>query len=184
MKFLKLKILEDEWNGISLVDIAKEINFPLNNIADDRIYEEYYKRLKAKGYKLSDEWVDVKKKTSKFCTFIIEEYKKRTGCENPKILSVGAGLAIVEIPLIKNGYDLTLQECQPTSFDYLRNECLHTNIIISKDLQDVKSDLFDIIFCITSTYPLDDVTYLNLLKTMGVIETVTKKLKIPLNTNS
>ena len=32
MKFLKLKILEDEWNGISLVDIAKEINFPLTVI--------------------------------------------------------------------------------------------------------------------------------------------------------
>ena len=37
MKFLKLKILEDEWNGISLVDIAKEINFPLTVILSTNI---------------------------------------------------------------------------------------------------------------------------------------------------
>ena len=52
--------------------------------------------------------------------FIAQNAKSKFG-KDPKdlrVLSVGAGLGVVELPLIESGYRITLHEVQQDSLDY------------------------------------------------------------------
>ena len=167
MALFKPQIWETEWNGISLVDITKENRIPFDKVADNKVYREYYKKLEKNGFKLSQEWIEKKAKSAIFISEVVEKYLMKTNKKNPKILSIGAGLGIVELPLLLKGYDLTLQECQAISFNYLKNKVQHLpKTLICNDLSNVESSSFDVIFSLTSTYPLDDKTYLAFLQSM------------------
>ena len=163
---MKIKFWQEEWNNISLLEIAKSLNYPLNQVADYRIYEEYYNRLEKNGYKFQEGWLEAKWKTSFLIRSFIDDYGNIEDIKNPRVLYVGVGLGIIEAHLIEKGYDITLQECQEASFNYLRNKNLSAKMIISQNLMDIGGDSFDIVYSITSTYAMDDDVYLDFLKSM------------------
>src|SRR5690606_12986703 len=98
--------------------------------------------LRDKHFPLNDAWIEQKKDFSQGIVSILESRISK----QDKILSVGCGLGIVEIPLIESGYKVDLQECQNISIDYLKinfkDKFDKINFILSEDLSNIMSDTY------------------------------------------
>src|SRR3989338_8400710 len=68
---MKIKLFEDSWNGISVVDIARELKFPEGEIADSRIYNAFYAK---------------KRKTTEYLERALDSLRSVNGKNKPRIL--------------------------------------------------------------------------------------------------
>ena len=59
--FFEFPYYQSEWQGISLIEIAKEKNIPLDQVASHDFYKHFYTKLDETGYKLDASWVKKKK---------------------------------------------------------------------------------------------------------------------------
>ncbi len=152
---MRYRLYQTSWNGTSLVDIAIKKGIDCREIAKKDIYDEFYRAMIEGGWVFDRQWIESKARISE----ILREKVVATAITNPKILSVGAGTGIVEEHLLRNGYDVTLQDCQSKSFEYLRRKGVEFKSIISQDFADIPSNSFDIVFIGTVSYALDDDQY-------------------------
>ncbi len=145
------------FHGIDLIKVCEKIDHPLDEIAGPEVYSSAYSALKERNFFDIDEvFIRRKKMLSKWVIDVIQQYNVS------KILSVGAGTAILENFLRLSGYDLHLQECQLESLDYLKksNKNWDSGIkefsIIDQNLEDIEPNSFDCVVSFSSSYFFDD----------------------------
>ncbi len=145
---MKIPFYQTTWNDISLVNLAGDLGHSLEALPDAKFYAAYYEKLSSS--QISEKW----KTSKKYQTQWLKEQIEKYGGIQAKILSVGAGTGIIEISLIKAGYDIHLQEYQEYSLKILGANNLTT--CHTKDLKEINDVKYDIIVVIAMTYALSD----------------------------
>lgn len=147
---LKIPFYQTTWSGISLVDLAKKLEHPLEKLPDARFYDAYYKKISNRKSLLNKKWKLSKKKITQW---LKEQIDMHGNCKS-HIISIGAGTGIIEIPLIESGYTIDLQEYQEESLDIFQVRNLTTCYV--KDLKTIEGINYDIAVVIAMTYALSD----------------------------
>ncbi len=154
---MKIPFYQNEWLGINLLEISKSIGLQENEVANSLLYEKFYQKLKEKGFPLSQIWVDRKRELARK----LSNLRVLQG-RAASVLSIGAGLGIVEANLIKKGWNVDTQECQPYSISYMKqqypDQFKKTRFFLSTDLSEIPSNSYDMILAVTSSYCLNDDT--------------------------
>ena len=119
-KILNIPFYQDSWHNISLDELAKEYGEDIKQKSNAEIYEAFYQKFRKNGYNFSKEFHEerilVSGNIQKTIDQLFNEPKKA------EVLSIGSGLGLVEIPLLKKAYKITLQECNEASFDYIKSK--------------------------------------------------------------
>lgn len=144
-----------EWNGVRLLDVAKAKNADPKRLCKSDIYEEFYRRLHADGFKIGSDWISSKANLTDITKNMLLQYS----ANDARIISVGAGLGVVEEPLIRAGWDITLQECQGESFSYLKEKKVEFKELISNDLSVVETNAFDLCLMYGISYVFSQKSY-------------------------
>jgi len=139
------------WHGLSLEEVAQAAGIDPAAVANHHFYRAFYERLRQNGFRVASEWADQKRRWTPWVQRYLDQRRRETGSASRGI-SVGAGLGIVEEPLLSRGYDIVLHECQPDSFEYLRHRGVRFEQIIGTDLSSVASETFDVAFMLTISY--------------------------------
>lgn len=148
---LSIPFYQKEWLGVDLLQIAKEISFPSNQVANYSFYNAFYKELQKNSIFPNDIWIDNKTFLAKQIQKLLVKY---SNVNNLSILSVGSGFGIIELELKKHGFNIDLQECQKYSLNHLKDR-KDIKIIISNDLSEIKTGSYDMVLAVTSTYCLN-----------------------------
>lgn len=158
-----LKHYESEWNGLNLAEIAHAMGRNAGAVAKPDFYRFFYQRLQAANFDFNAAWLQNKQFQSRRMRYYFDKFNLELGYP-ARALSIGAGLGVVEAPLLKAGYDLTLQECQDHSFAYLRQSGLRFQSWIGEDLKLIPAQPFDIIFIFTVSYAISPRDYPGFLR--------------------
>jgi 2-polyprenyl-3-methyl-5-hydroxy-6-metoxy-1,4-benzoquinol methylase len=156
-------IYETEWQGISLLDLAAKKNIRVGEAAAEDFYADFYRILGESDWKIDNKWIDMKKNIGKWLKSIVD---KRTYEQHHemKILSIGSGLGIVEEELIKENYDIELQECQEESLKFLKSKKIYPKKEwVCQSLVELPSNHYDMLFCNLVVYSLSDNEYNSLI---------------------
>lgn len=160
----RCELWQKDWNGISLVDIAEAKGLNPSRLAAEDFYGFFYENLKMNGYKFSEDFLHDKAFAREFINGAIEEYIEDTGIGNPKILSLGCGTGIIEEELLSK-YDIELQECQESSFDYLHKKGKSASREwVTVDLSEIPENTYDIVYAFSIMYSFEDEDYKNFVK--------------------
>lgn len=153
-----VNLYQVEWNGVDLLNIAKQPNtLTKHGLPNQNFYEKYYSQLRNTDYALPLEWLKTKGNNSLWLKENLEKiaFLLKKNAKELNILSVGSGLGIVELPLIKEGYNITLHEIQSESLNFIKAQHPNLNIKIglldSKELFNTK---FDVIYLGTVEYAI------------------------------
>jgi 2-polyprenyl-3-methyl-5-hydroxy-6-metoxy-1,4-benzoquinol methylase len=147
MEFL---FYQDEWQGLKLQEIYHAQN---RTIADSTFYRSFYETLLTQGKDISKKWVAQKHNISEWLEseYLIPMLKRDIA---PKILSIGAGLGIIEEPLLRKGYRIDLQECQEKSLENIIKA--HPNvkyyICDCRNMRDISSNSYDMVYAVGVDY--------------------------------
>jgi SAM-dependent methyltransferase len=159
---MEYKIYSSEWHGIHLADLAKERGISVSSIADHHVYDSLYERWAADDFNPDAGWLEAKPRIAA----LIEDAIARSGVNPPAdMLSVGVGLALIEIELLHRGWDVTLQECQPHSLSYARRLLgdRMPRVIIDPTIASAPSDSYDVVLAAGVCYAFDKPTYRSFL---------------------
>src|SRR5256885_1378012 len=110
---------EKEWHHINLSQFA---GVRKNTAAGDDFYRNFYQTLLQSDTTLAipQGWLEQKRKTADWIeTEFLAPIKKESG-PDIRILSLGAGLGIIEERWLEKGYRVDLQECQSISLERLK----------------------------------------------------------------
>lgn len=116
---LEAPLFESEWNGIRLADVLTGLGMTREQLCSSEFYAAFYRALGERRFDLPQAWLDGKGKAAARLSFILTREATRLG-RGPNVLSIGAGLGVMELPLIAEGWDIELQECQAESLAYFR----------------------------------------------------------------
>lgn len=160
----ELPFYESHWQDISLDDIAMERNINPEEVAAENFYEEFYRRLKQNSHAFENEWINEKKTK----TLAMRRYIDQAMLENKsqKILSIGAGTGFIEEELLQKGLNIFLHECQPSSFDYLRQKNIKFQEFVTTNLSDIPENNFNLIFAFTVSYCFTYEQYFSFFKSV------------------
>ena len=153
---MKVKFFQQEWFGESLAHHRDKLNLPKGALASSEIYTSIYESLLDHNFRnISEEWISKKLTLIPLISDIINQEKI-----DPKILSIGCGLGIIEHELIKLGFSVDMQECQDIStkyvFERFPNDFIGHKFYNSFDLSDISDNQYSVIISVTSTYCLSD----------------------------
>ncbi|MBW8308957.1 MAG: hypothetical protein K0M45_04885 [Candidatus Paracaedibacteraceae bacterium] len=167
---MKLKFYQKEWFGENLEGLAKHYGHKLTDLAGDQIYRAVYQKLLSNQFtNISENWILKKEALSHYLSNILKSFK----IEHPHILSVGCGVGIVEHFLIRQGFNIDLQECQDLSIQYLHTkfpeEYKSINFIESLDLKQIDNSCYNVVMAITSTYCLPNTILASFLDSINRI---------------
>lgn len=146
---LEIPFYQTHWHGIDLRKIAAKVGLEANVAANADFYKCFYEDLKFRSFELDADWLAEKMSISN----LMESYCKSVA--DSKSLSVGAGLGIVETPLIEKGFNIDLQDCQPYSLEYCKSKIdKPVNFILSDDLSALPKEQYDFVFVIEVAYAI------------------------------
>jgi 2-polyprenyl-3-methyl-5-hydroxy-6-metoxy-1,4-benzoquinol methylase len=166
-------LYQKEWNGIELVAISKQPNTMKNGVPSALFYEKFYSQMEQLNFPFSNEWLAEKAKiTEALCEEIgrVAAILGKPPCQI-RVLSVGAGFGVVELPLLEKGLSITLHEVQENSLRFAIAECEKKNIPKPETLSGFADDFqtldFDLIYlgCIEYCFCFEK-EYLHFLKTI------------------
>lgn len=105
-----------------------------------------YEKMKEDHFQLDPDFIEIRKKTSSWLERLMQDLNILP--QTSQILSIGAGLGLVEIPLINKGYNITLQEHQDQSFFYIKKALpqVQLKFLCTKDVSDVSKNMYDFIY--------------------------------------
>ena len=159
---MEYRLFSNDWQGIDLCDLADELDISKSKLADHHLYSALYERWSKENFKPEPGWVEAKAKIAS----LIDSSLRDAGVVGGRLLSVGAGLGLVEAALLDRGWTVTLHECQPYSFGYLRR-ILGDRMpptIVDSTIESVSAAAFDVILACSVTYAFDLTTYAGFLK--------------------
>jgi SAM-dependent methyltransferase len=149
---LKYAFKQHDWHGISIAPSKT------NGVAGPGTYNEIYKRQRESGFVTDPSWMPAKRKQA----LVFEDLLRDCG----KVLSVGAGLGVIEKHLADAGIRVDLQECQGESLNWFRENSRHadaTTFWESAELGKIPSCAYDAILSISVVYVFSDEQYLDFL---------------------
>lgn len=146
---MRIPFYQTVWNGVNLIELAIEINQPLDELPTGAFYGAYYKKINSKTG-IDQDWHSAKKDQSNWLKDVI----LGVGNEQSKILSIGAGTGIIEIPLIQSGFDIHLHDFQKESFQVY--DALNLTTCYDSGLNTIRNVKYDLVVTIAMTYALDD----------------------------
>ena len=157
-------LFQTQWQNISLLDIAEQKKIDPNTVAASDFYEAFYDQFDESDYNFDDDWIKIKQaQTDKMRNFINE---KLSANSNARFLSIGAGTGFVEEPLLNEGFNIDLQECQPVSLNYLRKKRIPFKEYITSDLSILPQEEYDVIFAFGISYCFSYDDYKSLLESI------------------
>lgn len=164
------RLYQKTWNGIDLADIARDPACLTSGIPNARFYAEYYRRLKEGGYDIPAYWLESRRGVSKRLGEWLAEFARvrRRDHEQLRVLSVSAGLGLVEVPLLRQGFNITLHEVTGESFEYAQRLAKSEGVGALRELicpvSRIPSKSFDVVFVGNCEYCCFDATaYLDFL---------------------
>jgi|SRR6185437_1107957 len=146
-----MHLSQSEWHGLPLAELARASGSRPDVPPSPAFYRLFYQRLREMNYAFNQAWLEAKNLETERMRYYLDHASSTAG-GRAKAASIGAGLGVVEAPLLEAGYDLTLQECQDESFDYLRRRGLSFRCFIGPDLTQMPGQPFDIAFMFTVSY--------------------------------
>lgn len=164
-KWLQVEIWEQEWNGISLMEVAREMNLPPGQVASYHFYELYYKKLAQQQFIFDEHWT---KQKQRMTALFKDKIDTMPAGKESKVISLGAGLGIIEFPLIKAGYNIHLQEAQQESLANIQEQ-VSTTVWVTPDLSTIPDNSYDLILVSIVSYVFDLENYQEFLKNCGRI---------------
>ena len=148
----KIPFYQTTWNGIDLMEIAKEVDLAQNTLPTESFYRRYYEKINAQPDLISQSWKDGKCRQSEW----LEEQISAYGNKDSKIISIGAGFGLIELPLIEKGYKIELQDFQSSSFDYVPIRDI--TACYACDWGELPDESYDICYSMATSYAFDDQT--------------------------
>jgi len=152
---MEIPFYQTEWLGINLAALARKEGIDCRRIGGTKFYNAFYQELfKGNNCNLNEAWLNKKYHLSNWLGSYFNSHLSKEAA----ILSVGCGFGVVEAPLIKMGYTIDLQECQPYSIQYMQKKhpkiFMKTKFVLSEDLRNMPSEKYDVVLSVTSTYCL------------------------------
>jgi hypothetical protein len=148
----------DDWHGMSLDAIARETGLRRDEVANEHFYQALYRRWKDASFASDAGWVNAKRTIADLMAGSLRSYAP----PSPRVLSLGAGLGLIEGHLLDAGWRVELQECQPDSLERFRSDP-RTRVWIGPDLRELPAREFDAILSISMVYSLSLSRYRELL---------------------
>lgn len=149
----KIPFYQDEWNSIDLTGIAREVGLSANTLPTREFYARYYSKVNAQKSVISDEWRAGKQAQSAW----LEEQLTRYGDRASRIISIGAGLGLIELPLIEKGYRIDLHDFQADSFAFM-NMTEKTRCFCGS-WDELPAETYDMCYTMATSYAFDDATF-------------------------
>src|SRR3989338_6119814 len=106
---------QHEWHHIAFRDLSLTGQL---GVVGKEFYSLFYQTLISLGPVLSAEWIEHKHRVGQW--LVTEFLKPQSMKEQLRILSVGAGLGVVEEQLWNRGYWVDVLECQESSLAYIK----------------------------------------------------------------
>ena len=162
--FFESPLFENQWQNISLLDIAEQKKIDPNTVAASDFYEAFYGKLDKSGYNFDIDWIREKQALTHEMRKIINE--KLSKNRHARFLSIGVGTGFVEETLLNDGINIDLQECQPVSLNYLRKRKVPFKEYITSDLSILPQEEYDVVFAFNVSYCFAYDDYQALLKSI------------------
>lgn len=142
---LMYELWQTEWQDISLEKICVINHKKKSEVISADFFSEFYRMLGANGWKFQNNYYKDKIKYADWLEKTVRFLTKKNA--NPKCLSVGCGVGLIEAYMIKKGYDVELQECQGQSFAYLKSKGINVGKYwISQDLSELPVSTYDVVW--------------------------------------
>jgi len=148
-----------EWQGIRLGALDRPST---TGVVGRDFYHSFYQRLLQADPVLTTEWLEDKRRLAHWLatTWLVA----RDPQEPLRVLSVGAGLGIVEHELWMKGYEVNALECNEHALRYLAGRCPGLRVMVgdarSLPYQDAS---FDVVYMATVDYCFDRADYVQVL---------------------
>lgn len=155
---LMYKCYQTEWHGINFFDVAEVSS---KKLADAKFYEAFYKAFFERYTSWNDLSEGWRQSKEVWANFIVDQT-----VPDSNILSVGCGLGYVEhILRQKLRPNLFIHEVAPAAWQWVDNEFTPDKKLQGLIPGCVPNDLkFDLVYCATIDYALDDNELVALLK--------------------
>lgn len=116
------RLFQSEWNGVDLEAIAQLPGTLEGGAPGGRFYAEYYRRLATAGGAQGTSWERDKLANADALRGWLDQQALELNRKPTelRVISVGAGLGVVEQPLLLEGFQITLHEVQGESLEQAR----------------------------------------------------------------
>jgi|GEM_PF-5551324 len=153
-KLFNIPFYQTHWQDIPLVDIFKASNQSSAIDDNSKLYDYFYERFTKDGLSLKSEFIAHRNTVSNWLESVMSDLSVIPNLS--RILSIGAGFGIIEASLIKKKYNITMQECQDKSVDYMKKFIPPEKFkfIKSKNLNNIEANSFDFIYAYGVCYSM------------------------------
>ena len=153
---------QQEWQGIRLHGLSR---VPETPVVGRHFYDTFYQRLLQGEPALSPAWLEGKRRVPQWLA--TTWFAARPPQARLRVLSVGAGLGIVERELWDQGYAVDALECNEPAVRYLAEQCPGLPVTLGDaralPYQDAR---FDVVYLATVDYCFDRADYVRVLREM------------------
>lgn len=158
---MELPLYQTIWHGIDLLQFpaAKEAQ---NRPAGPEFYRQFYVELEKRP--VDPAWAAGKAAFGPVCVRKFFAPRERQHGRKPKILSLGVGKGYIEEVWLREGYDVTLQECQEYSMRELLNKYPRARSAVGDASQMQFEDKYDVVAIMALEYSLRRADLLELLR--------------------
>jgi len=115
---MEIESFEREWQGISFDAIPSDAGAVQDGAA--AFYGAFYDRLLTGGVTLDPAWVQGSLNLAAWIETAVLRPRAGAGASEVSVLSLGAGLGIMEHAWLEQGYRVSVQECQTSSLRQFR----------------------------------------------------------------
>ena len=155
------KLYQKNWHSINFRDL--NIDLSKKQLPNDIFYKRFYKAFSDKYKKLDKldpNWLKLKSVSADKVAFLLKDSKDRS------ILSIGAGLGLIEKKLFEKGYrNIFIQEVSEDAASYSRTFLNPSNIYLGNFPECVESKkIFDYVLLGGIEYIFDDLQFGELLE--------------------
>lgn len=169
---LMYELWQTEWQNLSLEKICVLTHKKKSEVVSADFFKEFYRMLGANGWKFQADYYRDKKRYAHWLEKTVQSIAEEKKLANPKCLSVGCGVGLIEAHMIEKGYDVELQECQSESFAYLKGKGVNVaKYWISQDLSELPAASYDVVWTNLVLYCMKDE------EIQGIVKNVSRILK-------
>ncbi|MBI4596981.1 MAG: class I SAM-dependent methyltransferase [Candidatus Omnitrophica bacterium] len=154
-----------EWQGIAFKELP---GVDWSACAARGFYAAFYEQLLSRSFQPAPEWVESKRRIGAWLASTIRARAARGVA--PRILSVGAGLGIVERVLDEARYHVDVLECEPHSLKHLQSHLPGAGVILG-DARHIpcRTGSYDAVYMSNVDYCFDRSGYTQVWREMGRI---------------
>ena len=143
-------LYQSHWHGIPFSSLG--VTLSLNKLPDTSFYSAFYKQFHSRyssANQLSSEWLEYK--------YAVGAVLKKLIPSDVSILSLGAGLALIEEDLVRSGYEMIdVHEVSSEPLKWAINNNLLNSTFVSDTLESLSRSTYDFVLLNGIDYALDN----------------------------